>query len=394
MKRPSPKPLALLLATGLLLGGCHTEEAPKQKPGPRAGMQQAPVAVAFAPVEARDLIERLPLTGTLEATRQVALAPRTSGRLATVTVELGDAVAAGQVVARLDDVELRTRLAQAEAALASARATLRQREIDLDHRATLAKRDQELFTQDFIARQEMESSQAQAEGARAMLALARAELARAEAARREAQEALVQAAVTAPMAGVVAERLLDPGAMSGPAQPVVTLVAPGSLKTVVAVGEAVLPRLKPGASATVQVDAFPGRVFAAKVKRVAPVIARETRTGPVELEVADAEGALKPGMFARVELRLSERPQAPAVPRMALVQQQGRQGVFVAEDGKARFVPVTTGLADGDFIEVRQGLSAGQRVITLGNHLLRDGAPVQAEATSAKQAERTRRGSD
>lgn len=372
--------LLAIACTLMLIAGCSAHKEPTKKGGMggRRG-PVGPVTVTLDKVGPHDLKEILSLTGTLAADRQVAIAPRVSGRLTDVLVQMGDTVKKGQVLARLDDAELQASVQQAQAAVASARATKRQREIDHANLARQATRNRELLAKDFISRQEYEDAQAKADGAQATVALASSEVARQEAALRERREALSQAVVAAPMSGVVGARQLEPGAIAGPNQTVLTLVDGSRLKTVVQVPEAALPRLKVGAEAAAEVDAWAGRSFAARVARISPVVATDTHTAQVELALSDPTGALRPGMFARLHLTLQERKAAPTVPIQALVKQQDRDGVFVAEGGKVRFVPVRTGVMTETHAEVLQGPAMGTAIVTLGNHLLRDGAEIRTE---------------
>jgi RND family efflux transporter MFP subunit len=132
-------------------------------------------------------------------------------------------------------------------------------------------------------------------------------------------------------------------------------------------------RVGPGVAAQVAVDAFPDEDFAGRVSRVAPVFDPATRTATIEIEVPNPGYRLKPGMYARVRLTVEQKPGALTVPRNAVVDVNGVRGVFVPIEESARFQPVTTGIQDGEFIEVVDGLTEGQRVVTAGALALRDG---------------------
>ncbi len=337
-----------------------------------------PVAVALVKVESRDMVETLDLAGTLEARRQVAVSPRMAGRLADVLVELGDRVAAGQVLARLDDFDLQARVRQAEASEAGARAALGQREADAVHLQRQAKRDRDLLAKEYVARADVEDSEARAQAARAAVTVARAELGRQRAALAEARTAVGQTVLIAPMVGVVAVRHADPGAVVSASSPVVTLIAPGDLKAVVQIPEAALSRVRPGTRAALKVDAWPAMSFPAAIARISPVVAPDTRQAQAELTVRNGGGRLRPGMLARVALEVERRSSVPAVPAEAIIVRQGQDGVFVKDGDKARFQPVIAGVRTGGWVEMRSGLGAGAQVVTLGNHLLQDGSPVRA----------------
>jgi membrane fusion protein (multidrug efflux system) len=126
----------------------------------------------------------------------------------------------------------------------------------------------------------------------------------------------------------------------------------------------------------VNVDTFPGEDFAGTVSRVAPVFDPATRTAQMEIEVPNPGFRLKPGMYARVKLTVERRPDSLIVPRNAVVDLDGKRGVFLVEEDVARFKAIEAGLIDGDRVEVLAGLSEGQRVVTTGALALRDGDRV------------------
>jgi RND family efflux transporter MFP subunit len=355
-------------------------------------MRQNPaVAVALAGIATRDLAEHLDLSGTLEARRQVALAFRSAGRLADVRVELGDRVSRGQVVATQDATDVESRVRQADHAVASAKASLLSRRVDAANLERQWRRDRDLLAKDFIARQDVENGQARLDSARAQVRAAEADVARQEAARAEARVALAQATLTAPMAGVVAARHADPGTMVSGSAPVVTLVNPDALKTVVQVPESALAAVRVGTPATLSVDAYPAMTFSGRVARIGPAVSPETREAPVELAFSSAGARLRPGMFARVSLRLRVLRNSPAIPLEALVVRQGTEGVFVAEGDKARFHKVTTGLRSGAWAALVAEPPVGAEVVTLGNHLLKDGSAILTGDASPSAGKRGRR---
>jgi RND family efflux transporter MFP subunit len=142
-------------------------------------------------------------------------------------------------------------------------------------------------------------------------------------------------------------------------------------------------RVTAGVSAIVSVDAFPGEDFEGQVSRVAPVFDPATRTAQMEIEVPNPGFRLKPGMYARVKLTVERRPDALTVPRSAVVDTEGKRGVFVIQDNAAHFLEVQSGLSDGTRIEIVDGLKEGQQVITTGALALREGDRVTLPAPPA-----------
>jgi membrane fusion protein (multidrug efflux system) len=135
-------------------------------------------------------------------------------------------------------------------------------------------------------------------------------------------------------------------------------------------------RVRQGTPAAVEVDAYPGEQFSGRVARVAPVFDTATRTAQMEIEIPNPSYRLKAGMYARVRLTVDTRPNALVVPRNALVELEGRRGVFVASGDKAAFAPVETGLQDEAKVEITSGLRDGASVVTTGAAALRDGDTI------------------
>jgi membrane fusion protein (multidrug efflux system) len=149
-----------------------------------------------------------------------------------------------------------------------------------------------------------------------------------------------------------------------------------TVRLIVNVVERDFRRIVPGVKAQVEVDAFPGERFSGAVSRVAPVFDPATRTATIEIEVPNPGFRLKPGMYARVRLTVEEKPDALTVPRNAIVDQNGVRGVFLVVEDTAHFQSVTTGIQDEAHVEVVEGLTDGQRVVTVGALALRDGDRV------------------
>jgi RND family efflux transporter MFP subunit len=138
-----------------------------------------------------------------------------------------------------------------------------------------------------------------------------------------------------------------------------------------------LKRVTVGMSADVDVDAFSGEIFKGRVTRLAPVLDPATRTAQMEVEVPNPVNRLKPGMYARVRFVTAERDNALVIPRNALVDVEGKRGVFVAAGKVARFTPVEVGIVQQDIVEIASGLTDGVNVVTTGAGGLKDDDPIQ-----------------
>jgi RND family efflux transporter MFP subunit len=319
------------------------------------------------------------VVGSLEGQASVEVSSKVNGRLEEVAVRIGDRVTRGSVLAKVESRELQEQVRQAEASFDVSRATVRQREADLKFAQTNLDRSQSLFQRQLLPRQTLDDADARHQSAQAQLDLAKAQFTQAQARLDELKITLSATEIRSPVDGFVGKRLLDPGAFVSSNTAVVSVVEIDRVRLVANVVEKDLRRIQVGATAEVEVDAFPGEIFHGRVARIAPVLDPATRTAQMEVEVPNRDFRLKPGMYSRVRLTVATKTQALTVPVNAVVTVEGKRGVFQIKDGavkEADFIPIQTGLEDGTRIEVLSGLSDGAQVVTTGAAALRDGDPV------------------
>jgi RND family efflux transporter MFP subunit len=420
----------LLLAIAALgaTAACNKEGATAAAPGaagPGGGGGGAarggrpPMPVEFAVVKRAAVAEQIVVVGNLIGAATVQVVPRLNGRLSEVTVKLGDSVRRGQTVAKVEDSEIQEQVRQAQAAYRVSEATIRQREADLKLARTNKDRSESLFNRQLLPQQTFDDTVARFEAASAQNDLARAQFEQAKARLEELKITLSNTIITSPVDGFVSKRFSDPGAFVGPNSPVVAVVDIRTVRMVANLVEKDMKRVPTGTAAAVEVDAFPGEKFAGRVSRVAPVFDPATRTAEMEIEIANSSYRLKPGMYSRVALTVDSKADALTVPRNAIVEIDGKSGVFTASAGgggggradaqragggqqpaqpaattggapgqgtpapaalTARFVPVETGIRDGEHIEIKSGIQDGTRVITTGAGALKDGDRVVASS--------------
>jgi multidrug efflux pump subunit AcrA (membrane-fusion protein) len=282
--------------------------------------------------------------------------------------------------------------ARTEVAVQEARVRAAEEQLALLRRGPSQEEVEVLKTQVHQAEVALRQAEAQAAQARVALEHARKVLAQAEVNVRQAEAVLAESVVRAPTGGLVAQRAVDPGDTVTPSTRLVQLVRVDPAVVVVAVPEGELLPLRPGTSVEVTADAVPGQRFPGRVARVGPVLAADTRTAEVQVEVPNAQRVLRPGMTARVRVVLGRRQGVVTVPVEAVVRQGGRAAVFVVEEGVARARPVTLGLSDGVRVEVRTGLRAGEAVVVAGQESLRDGVRVRTPQEFRTGPPRQRRG--
>ncbi len=343
-----------LLATAAVMTAWP--EQPPREPEPAPALR-----VVTAPVEATDAGRNVRLAGVTRAADRASLAFTLPARLAERSVEVGDAVVAGQVLARLDDAEVRLAERAAAAALTELEARLEQARRD-------AGRVERLAAARAATAEEMEQVQA----ATAALGAARdAAAARADDARRR----VVESTLTAPFAGTVVAVHLEPGEWAAPGAPIVELAGRGPLEVVVEAPEAIRARLASGQPVVIRLP-FLDRSVDGRVTAVADAAAGAGGLFPVEVSLG-ADDGIVPGLAAEVALALAPRP-ALTVPLEAVVNPGATSpAVFRIADGHAVRVPVTLGEVVGDRVTVRGELAAGDRVAVAGHTVLASGDRVE-----------------
>lgn len=350
---------ALLLATFLPACSSPSEE-------PEAAARPTPLVVVET-VEEGTWQDTVELTTELVPRAAVTVAAEIAGRIVALPVDHGDAVARGDVVARLEVSGAEAELAQAEARLASARANVQQAERDLERGRALANADG-VISKDALERFEL---------AREIGEAARRE---AEAAVAVASERMADTVVQAPFAGKVSERLVELGSWVSPGDPIVRIVDRQRLRAQAAAGQQDRVQLHLGAPVTVRADALPGATFAGQLRFLGQEADTATGTYMVEAEVpaaAASNGAeLLPGMRGAMTIELATR-RGLVIPRTAVLVTQGGAAVFVVEAGTARRRAVEVRTISPERSEVLTGLTAGDRLVVQGQHQLADGDAVE-----------------
>jgi membrane fusion protein, multidrug efflux system len=382
-------------------GGTDTAAASPSQPGNGPGSGpgrgaggRAPMPVDMAPASRHEVIDYVTVVGNLIGQATVDVVPRVGGRIESIPVKLGDRVTRGQTIAKIEDDQIKEQINQRQASLEVNKANVTQRENDAKLAETVFLRMKAQYDRDLLSKQLLEDAEAKYNTAVSNVGVAKAQLVQTQSAVDELKITLANTTVTSPVDGFVSKRVLDQGAFAGANTVILSVVDIGIVRMVANLVEKDVKRVRPGVSALVEVDAFPGEQFTGQVSRVAPVFDPATRTAPMEIEVPNPGFRLKPGMYARVRLTVDRRQNALTVPRGAIADIEGKRGVFMLENGVARFHEVKTGLQDNERVEILEGLNEGQRVVTVGTLALRDGdrISVVGEPSDGQGRGRGRRG--
>jgi RND family efflux transporter MFP subunit len=370
------------------------QDAPAKKKAAGARV----VSVDLTSAERGQVREVLLLTGALKAKESVDVVPKATGRLEKIHFNVGDRVAKGALVAELEDAELEQRVRRAEAAIAVNAASVTQREAEAANVKANLARGQQLFEEGLLSSQEYEQQRTSLEMIEAQVMLAKAQRQQAEAELRELNIQVEQTKIYAPLAGDIANRYVDVGALVSANMPILRIVNVTTMISQGNVPERNVGKLRVGAEAEVRVDAMPDTVFRGRISRIAPVLDAATRSALIEIDIPNPNRTLRAEMFARINLDLGTTREATLIPRDGLVYRGSQPGVYVLESSESDrpvFRPIETGMTREDQVEVLANLDPGTRIVGRGATMLRDGDRIQvAGAAGVKGSKKAGPGGD
>jgi membrane fusion protein (multidrug efflux system) len=347
--------LAGVLAATAGLSACGGDAKSQVVEAP-AAPRGTPVEVAA--VERGELAPVYLATAALEAEREATLLAEMAGEVVSIEVEEGDRVVAGQVLARVDHTRQALELRQVESVA--------------DRLAHDVARNETLVERRMISREAYDRARYESDTQVAAVALKRLDLGKT--------------AIRAPYAGVVTRRFVKDGQWLKREDKVFAIADFSRLQARIDVPERSVALIRPGVPVSFEADAIPGRAFEARIERVAPVVDQASGTVAAVVQIDNADASLRPGLFVRLGVNYERVSDALLVPRSALIEDDGRRHVFLVADGKALKREVVLGLADGERVQVLEGLAAGDQVVVVGQNALVDGTAVRALAAASAEA--------
>lgn len=375
--------------------------------------QQQARKILTAAVERMNLPVTVSANGTIKPERLINVSPKTSGRLKSLLVKEGDRVKLGQILAYMDDSNLRGQLTQAQGQLAAAQANLqkliagnrvediaqaqaelRNVQAALQEAATNLRQNQQLYSSGAISNRDLIASRAAYDSAKAEvtraqqalalqqkgsrpedIAAARAQVTQQQGAVQNIQTSFDDTVIRAPFSGVVSKKYADPGAFVTPttagsevsSATSSSILSLASVNQVVAdVAESNIAQIRLGQEISFQADAYPGKTFTGRVTQIAVQSTVEQNVTSFEVKAAiasDAEQLLRSGMNVNVSFKAGELKNALVVPTVAITRQENGTGVFVArENNQPIFTPIKTGVTVNDKTQVLSGLTGTERV--------------------------------
>jgi membrane fusion protein (multidrug efflux system) len=360
------------LALAVALAGCGNGQAAEGEQARRdESVIIGPENVYVA--QSEEISSGPAISGSLAAEREARVNAEAGGVVTAVMAEKGQAVRAGQVLARIDDAALQSQVISAQSAVRSAEQAVQLAARNVERNATLeaagavATRDLE------TARNQLSAAQAQLAGARAQLANVRQQQGKTT--------------VNAPISGIVSDRPVSAGSVVGLGMPMFVIVDPGSMQLEGSVPAGDLGAVKIGAPVRFTVTGYPGQTFTGTVARINPAADPVTRQVPVIVSIPNAQGALVSGLFAEGRVQAEAR-QGIIVPASAVDERGVQPAVVRLTGGKAERVTVTLGVRDpeSDRVEITSGINAGDTLLIGAAIGTTPGTPVTVRAAAAAPA--------
>jgi RND family efflux transporter MFP subunit len=354
----------------LIAAACSRNSGEKEY-GAAEDAPEAVPQVTVIKVARADISRTMTLPGTVAAApnQDVKVSSLVAGRVVSLKAAEGDAVAAGQLLAEIDDRPLRDQLSQAEAAATQARANLENAKLSL-------ARNEDLLNRGIAARKEVEDARTQEQ-------VAEAAVQQADAAVSLVLLQLTRTQVQSPLTGIAVKRFVNVGEQvdGTAAQP---LLEVANLREVELNGNAPAPdlgKLRAGETLSFVTGAFPGGKFSGSVVAVSPAVDPATNTGLVRIRIANHDGRLRLGMFLSAEIPIETHAKALVVPPQAVYRdQQGQPRVYLIAGDQATSVAVRLGLETAEQVELLSGVKEGDTVILNGGYGLADQAKVSVKS--------------
>jgi len=327
-------------------------------------------------------------TGRVVAWRKAAISTKATGRLEWLGVQEGSRVKSGEVIARLESLDVSAARDSAQAAVSAARANLEQGEAEMREAESAYRRAQDLYAKKFISESSLDSARARHDKARASVSSLKAAIGVAEANVRSASVSVEQTLIRAPFDGVVLTKNANVGDIITPFSSaadskgaVVNMADMETLEVEADVAESSIGKIRVGMPTEVQLDAYPELRLLGEVSRVVPTVDRSKATLLVKVAFREKDARALPDMSAKVGFlerfpEANERKAVTAVRPEAVAKRGDRSVLFVLDkDNRAKETPVRVARKLGDLLEV-EGVKAGDRVVLAPPEKLRDGATV------------------
>ena len=361
---------------GALLPGCSEKKA----------VVQPPVSVEVAKVATAEMTQSIDVVGSLSAKFQADVKTEYSGIITQVYVTEWVRVQKGTPLAQLDTRELELAIQRSEAAAEVARANVVQAEVAQNRTEREYDRFLKLKEAGLVTQQNLDDAATEKEAAAARVSAAKAQLRAAQGELHQTQTRLAKAVIRSPLDGVVSQRSMNVGDLTGDKM-VFHIVDNRLLDLTVTVPSGETGSVKVGQPLMFSTDSLPGKTFTGKVAFINPAISEADRSVKIVAEVKNEPETLKAGLFVKGKIITGSRTGVLQVPRTGLITwdvAKKQAEVFVVNGDKAQRKTITTGALSGELVEVSSGLTAGELIVTRGGFNLKDGNTVKVIAGNGR----------
>ena len=358
-----------------MLAACGKPEVPAD-----AASNPPPVSAAVVAVATETLPLTVPVTGTLVSNTRVDVKAEVIGHISRFDKQEGDAVRAGEPVAWVDDENSQLAQRQAETAVQVAEAALERARLLAAHSRSELERAENLVQSGGITDKDLKAAQLADRDAAAQVLLAQAQVEQARAALEVARKHVRDTVIYAPVSGEIQRKVLNKGAYVEALTHVFSIVDNNRLELESPVASADLAPIHTGQRVTFKVNSYPDLTFEGRVLEINPAVDEQTRSAKVRIQVANAAGKLKAGMFAQGEILTGVNVSAVVIPSAAVYRDDRSaktSSVFVLEGGKACRRAVRIGHERDSKLEILEGLRAGERLIAEQNIEIAEGVRVE-----------------
>jgi membrane fusion protein (multidrug efflux system) len=344
----------ILLFMILLNPGCKKDEGKTS--------EERVMNVKVSTVDKKSFRPFVSTIGTLKPYEEVIVSSEVDGIAKNIRVDEGTSVSRGMLLAEISETDYRLEVKRSEAVLRQAEAGLANSKLEYERKASLYK-------EELVTKQQFDDISAR-------IAVSDGDLDRAKAGLSLAKEKLAKTRIYSPLRGFVKEKKVTTGDYVRNGTPLLWVIQSDPIKLSFTVPEKEVGKLKTGQDVVFRVDSFPDREFKGRVRNIYPSLEERTRTLQVEALVPNHDNRLKPGLFAKVTLYTGEARDVVVVPVTAILYDNAKVKVFVAEGNVAREKEIKIGNKYGEFLEIAEGLKQGEIIVVAGQNNLSEGVKI------------------
>lgn len=368
MKKKLILVLLIVILSTLLLSGCGKTKTVTAQP-------EKIINVETQKIEKQNFTLKTTLTGKIEPIQEASISPKVPGKIEKVNVEIGDYVKQGDILFKLEQEDSQLHVDQAQASYELALANLKKTQEQTNNAVENYNRMKALYEQKVISKQQFETAELNASATN--LDIVKAQVKQSEIALQTANKAFADAIVTSPISGFVTFVNVNKGEFASNTAPAVTIanINPVQIKT--SVSEYLINKFHKGDSVDVLIKSARSTPFKGKISALSPAPAKNTMTYPMKVTIDNNDSIVKPGMFAEISIISDKRENVLSVPSQSVVIKDGNPTIFVIKNNKAQIKYVTLGLDNGEMVEIKSGLQAGEIIVIKGQNYLENGDNIK-----------------